>query len=223
MDLTSQVDNYCERVDFAFWSEPLNAATNASFLIAALICWGMLGGKRDWPARVLTINLAVIGIGSFLFHTYATRWALLADVIPIQVFILIYLHFAATRFLGLPVWAGLGAVALYFPYAWGTGTLIAATFGPLNGSVGYIPVAILIALMALAVLPRDRTTAAGLGIGAGLLAVSLFFRTIDDSVCAVLPIGTHFLWHTLNGIMLGWMIVVLHRHQPPLAPIGAGR
>jgi hypothetical protein len=28
----------------------------------------------------------------------------------------------------------------------------------------------------------------------------------------VIPLGTHFLWHVLNGIMLGWMIVVYLRH-----------
>jgi hypothetical protein len=25
--------------------------------------------------------------------------------------------------------------------------------------------------------------------------------------------GTHFLWHILNGLMLGWMIEVYRRHM----------
>jgi len=37
---------------------------------------------------------------------------------------------------------------------------------------------------------------------AGALAVSLFFRTIDNAVCDMLPIGTHFLWHLTNGAVL---------------------
>jgi hypothetical protein len=37
-------------------------------------------------------------------------------------------------------------------------------------------------------------------------------RTIDGAVCEAVPLGTHFLWHILNGIMLGWMIEVWRRH-----------
>jgi hypothetical protein len=49
-------------------------------------------------------------------------------------------------------------------------------------------------------------------LGAALLAVSIFFRTIDAAACPAFPIGTHFLWHLLNGAILGWMILVLVRH-----------
>ena len=35
MEWFEAVDGYCERVDAAFWSEPINAVTNAAFLIAA--------------------------------------------------------------------------------------------------------------------------------------------------------------------------------------------
>jgi hypothetical protein len=35
------------------------------------------------------------------------------------------------------------------------------------------------------------------------------------------PVGTHFLWHLLNALMLGWMIEVLGRAS--LAGRGASR
>ena len=35
--LNHQVDVYCERTDFSFWSEPINALTNIAFLIAAAL------------------------------------------------------------------------------------------------------------------------------------------------------------------------------------------
>jgi hypothetical protein len=38
--------------------------------------------------------------------------------------------------------------------------------------------------------------------------VSLTFRAVDGPLCEVLPMGTHFMWHILNGVMLGWMIEV---------------
>ena len=39
MEWFEAVDGYCERVDAAFWSEPINAVTNAAFLIAAIWAW----------------------------------------------------------------------------------------------------------------------------------------------------------------------------------------
>ncbi len=212
MNWMRQLDNYCERIDFTYWSEPVNAVTNAAFLIAALICWRLQRQRADFGAWVLTLILAAIGIGSYLFHTHATRWALMADVLPIQIFILTYLYFATHRFLALPRWAATAALVLFFPYAYGTAYAVGSVTGPLNGSIGYIPVAILIALFGLLMLTRHASTGRGLLIGAGILAVSLFFRTIDEAICPSFPLGTHFLWHILNGTMLGWMIYVLHRH-----------
>ncbi|MBA3324604.1 MAG: ceramidase domain-containing protein [Rhodobacteraceae bacterium] len=212
MDWFREVNNYCERLDNTYWAEPLNAISNASFLIAALIAWRLIGARRDLGARLLTATLAAIGVGSYLFHTHAQVWALILDVAPIQAFILLYVYFATVRFFRVPWWAGALAVALFIPYAALVSRGIAALIGPLNGSVGYAPVPILIAAYALALRTRAPETARGLAIGAAILVVSLFFRTIDAAVCPALPIGTHFLWHLLNGIMLGWMIVVLLRH-----------
>ena len=133
-------------------------------------------------------------------------------MIPIQAFILAYLAIATVRLFAVPWWAGVLAAAAFVPSSALVAAGIAAVFGPLNGSVGYMPVPILIVIYAFrsAAAPRRR---AGLAIGAGLLALSLFFRTIDEAVCGLFPTGTHFLWHILNGAMLGWMISVLIHHR----------
>lgn len=103
MDWTAPIDAYCERLDATFWSEPVNAVTNAAFLVAALLAF------RDWRARgqgdpaalLLIVIVALVGIGSFLFHTFATRWAALADVLPIALFINIYFCLALRRLVRL--------------------------------------------------------------------------------------------------------------------------
>lgn len=215
MDWFREVNNYCERLDGSYWAEPANALSNASFLVAALICWRLIGAQRDPGARLLTVILASIGVGSYLFHTHAQVWALMADVIPIQAFILVYVYLATVRFFELPRWAGAAAVVLFVPYAALVSRGLAAVAGDLNGSVGYAPVPILIAGYAVALRTRAPETARGLAIGAAILVVSLVFRTVDAAVCPALPVGTHFLWHLLNGVMLGWMIVVLLRHGEP--------
>jgi hypothetical protein len=222
VDWFRAVNSYCERTDASYWSEPLNAVSNAAFLVAALAAWRMARRADDRAAQALALILAAIGIGSYLFHTHARVWALLADVIPIQVFILTYLCLATIRFFAAPWWAGVLAAAAFVPVSTLAASAIRAAFGPLNGSVGYMPVPILILLYAAALRRRAPETARGLAIGAGLLAVSLFFRTIDEAVCGAFPVGTHFLWHLLNGLMLGWMIAVYVRHRSSPAGRPAG-
>jgi hypothetical protein len=207
--LSEQVIAYCERTDFAYWSEPVNAVTNAAFVIAAAVVWRQTAGLP--LARAMAVVLAVIGLGSFLWHTHATRWAGLADVLPILGFILLYL-FAATRdFLAVPArWAAL-ALGLFLPYtvlfSWGAGQVVPG----LGANAAYFSVAALIAAYGLWL--RRTATGQGLLVGAGILCVSLGFRMADDAVCAVFPIGTHFMWHLLNALMLGWMIHVYCRHM----------
>ena len=59
----------------------------------------------------------------------------------------------------------------------------------------------------------EQNLSDGLFIGATILCVSIFFRTIDEPICHVVSTGTHFVWHILNAVMLAWMIEVLRRHM----------
>ena len=90
MDWFRSLDNYCERIDAAYWSEPVNAITNAAFVIAAIWAWRLASRAGDRGGQLLAVILGLIGIGSYLFHTHAQVWSLWADVIPIQLFILGY-------------------------------------------------------------------------------------------------------------------------------------
>jgi hypothetical protein len=160
----------------------------------------------------MVVILAAIGIGSYLFHTYAQVWAAMADVLPIVLFILLYV-FAATRdFLGMRTWVSLGVTGLFVPYAAAlTGLFALLPFFAVSSF--YWPVPLLILVYALLLSGRHPDTARGLGIGATVLIVSLVFRSLDEMLCATLPFGTHFMWHILNGLMLGWMIEVYRRHM----------
>jgi len=212
------VDGYCERTGPEYWSEPVNAVTNAAFLIAAAVVWPRVRGMPT--GQLLAGILAAIGVGSYLFHTHANPLTGMLDVLPILVFILVYLFAASRDFLGLsPMRAGL-ATAAFIPYAAATVPLWAMVPG-LGSSAGYAPVPVLILVYGWLLRARAPATARGLAIGAGLLIVSLTFRTLDEPLCAAIPVGTHFLWHILNGIMLGWMIEVWRRHM--LASRAGGR
>lgn len=217
MDWTEAVDGYCERLDPGFWAEPVNAVTNAAFLIAAAVMWRRVRGMA--MGQALCLVLFAIGVGSFLFHTFAQPWAGVADVLPILLYILLYIFAANRDFWGLSFWPALGLTALFFPYAALTVPLFALIPG-IGGSAGYAPVPLLICVYAWLLRRRAPDTARGLAIGAAILVVSLTARTIDEPLCAVVPLGTHFLWHVLNAIMLGWMIAVWRRHVLAGAPAG---
>ncbi len=209
MDWTRAIDAYCERTDASYWSEPVNAVTNGAFVIAALIMWRRCAGLA-W-GRALAVILGMIGLGSYLFHTHATPWAAALDTTPILMFSLLYIFLANRDYWGWSTWiAALGAAA-YIPYT----MLLTPVFEALpffTISSFYWPLPVLIYAYAILLRNRMPNTARNLAIGATILCLSLTARSIDEPLCAAIPLGTHFLWHILNAIMLGWMIETWRRH-----------
>jgi hypothetical protein len=194
------LDLYCERCGPGLLAEPLNAITNASFLIAAWAAWRLARrlGLHDLGVNTL-IGLAIaVGIGSALFHTFATEWASILDLVPIFTFQLVFLGLYLRRSAG---WSPVGtsfAVAAYL-----TVSLITKRLPPfLNGSILYAPTFLTLVLLAIAHHHAQRPGRNLLLLATAVFAVALFFRSIDEAVCPYLPIGTHFLWHTFNGGLL---------------------
>ncbi|MEP3278948.1 MAG: ceramidase domain-containing protein [Stappiaceae bacterium] len=201
MDLSKQLDNYCERLSPDYWAEPINAITNLAFILAAvfvLLAWRQ-SDSRPRSVLFLGVWIGVIGAGSYLFHTHATVWALFSDTIPILIFILAYLFLAMRFFMHLPIWAS-GLITLgYIPVTYG----IAPMLGPyLGSSAGYVPALLAMFIVGGLMLPRDRTVAVGLLSTASLFLISLCFRMADEPLCDNFPLGTHFMWHILNAVVL---------------------
>jgi len=212
MEWGQYIDTYCERTDPGFWAEPLNAVTNAAFIVAAVIVWRRTRGAKVPLVTPLTAIVALIGVGSFLFHTLAVVWASVADVVPIGAFILVYLY-AVNRYLWRrPPVQALALTAAFIPLA-GLSAPFFSRLPWLGLSAGYAPVPFLIAIYAIVFWRRAPQTARGLAAGVVLLTVSLAFRTVDLPLCAVWPAGTHFIWHLLNAVLLGWMIWVYRVHM----------
>ncbi len=217
MNWSEQVNIYCERLDPSFWSEPLNAISNAAFIIAAFICLrtARKSGRTDTLTMLLIVNLFAIGVGSFLFHTMANRWSGLADTLPIVLFILVYLYAATSRYLRAPWFmaalAPIGFIgfAILFVRMW------SEYLPSLNGSQGYFPVLIALIFYGVILARRGHPAATGLIAAAALFSMSLTFRSLDQAVCGVLPFGTHFLWHIFNGILLGVVLMAFVRHGAP--------
>ncbi|HBS49579.1 MAG TPA: hypothetical protein DEA05_05580 [Rhodobacteraceae bacterium] len=212
MDLTAQIDAYCERTDPGLWAEPLNAVTNLAFLVAAAVMAARLRGTQTPQGWALVVLLALIGIGSGLWHTLAQGWTGLADVLPILGFVLVYIYAVVRAGWGLGRRGALALTAGFFPFAAATVPLFARL--PLLGeSAAYLPVWALIAAHGLLLRARAPEIARGCIWGASILGLSLLARSLDEPLCAVLPMGTHQAWHLLNALMLAVMIEALRRHH----------
>jgi hypothetical protein len=127
----SPLDLYCERLGPGFWAEPLNAVSNAAFVLAAaygFVLWRR-AGAADRPALGLVLVTLTVGIGSFLFHTFAERWSLYADVIPITAFIYAYLLLALRPFVGLGLWPALAVTAGFSAFNLAFGPALRAPSG----------------------------------------------------------------------------------------------
>ena len=209
MDWTRAIDTYCERTDPTYWSEPVNALTNLAFLVAAFVMWRRTSGLL--AGRILSGILFAIGVGSWLFHTHATAWAATADTTPIMVFTMAYIFLANRDFWRWPAWAAVLGSAAYIPYTMAlTPVFEALPFFTISSF--YWPLPALIFAYAILLRGRAPELSRNLAIGASILCVSLVARSLDQPLCAALPVGTHFLWHILNAVMLGWMIETWRRH-----------
>ncbi len=186
------VDAYCERLGPGIWAEPLNALTNLAFLIAALL---LLRRQAPPSLRALPVLLALVGLASLAFHTLATRLTGALDSAFIAVFVLYYVVVFAHHYRHLRWLLAWLAAPVFVAFAVVVGLLVRV------GPAIYLPA--LLALVVLAPLAgRDwRWFAAA----AGVFAVSLTLRTLDEPVCGSVPIGTHFLWHVLNAVTL-WLV-----------------
>lgn len=223
MDWTSAIDIYCERTSATFWAEPVNAWSNLAFPVAAL--WATAAARRRGGATTeywaLVILAALVGVGSFLFHTFANVWSEYADTIPIWLFVAASVFVAANRAAGLrprPLLFGALVLGVAFMVVFVTATdPEAAAQGapdPLNGSGQYTSALIALAVFAGFTWVR-RMPIRGLMVAATLaFLAALFFRSIDLMVCAAFPLGSHFLWHLLNGLMVGLILGAMLMADP---------
>ena len=193
------MDVYCERVGPGLLAEPLNAVSNISFLLAAWAAWVLATrtGALSAGVRVLIAIAALVGIGSFLWHTYPTMLTLILDIVPILFFIMWFIWLYTRNVIRMRSLFAVASVAAFL-----LATFLAFPFaGVLHGALVYAP-GLVVTLVLGVFHATERTTARFTLLAAtGVYLAALFFRTIDNEVCSVLPIGTHFLWHLLIGLV----------------------
>ena len=195
------IDIYCERTSPEFWAEPINAITNGAFLIAAIMVFVFARQRGDMSIGAYSLSglIAAIGMGSFLFHTFATFETMLMDVIPILLFQIGFLALYSRDVIGLSRLKVAVMLVAFFA--------VSAAFGALprewlNGSLSYGSAFVFVLALGVYHMVTHKPERFTLFATALTFAVSLTFRSIDEALCAQIPFGTHFLWHILNGVVL---------------------
>ncbi|MGE5658339.1 MAG: ceramidase domain-containing protein [Actinomycetota bacterium] len=198
--MNDYIDLYCERTMPGLWNEPLNAVSNISFLLAAWAILQLARRQQKVPTGIwVLVTLATsIGFGSFLFHTFATQWASLLDVIPILLFQICFIWLYSRQ-----------VIRMKYGYA-GTllvGFLVVSNFSGkfidvLNGSLSYAPAFLVLLGFGLYHWQQQKREPFVLLAASGVFLLALSFRTLDRAICPYFSSGTHFLWHLCNGILL---------------------
>jgi hypothetical protein len=215
---------YCERgTNPALLAEPINALSNFAFLLAGLVGLQLAlwrpPEERNADQFLLPVLVLFIGLGSLSFHLYADQGTSLADVVPIAVFMLVYLGFALNRFLGVPPgftvllvigFASIVGLTTQVQCSQGAIGFLGESAGArpcLNGSVFYLPALFALIVVGLLLKERGHKAAPWLLFAAAIFAVSITLRSLDLALCDKVliegrKIGTHFAWHVLNALAL---------------------
>ncbi len=216
-ELLDPLDIYCERIDAGLWSEPVNALTNLLIVAAGLYGLAQVRARNTGVfAEVLCWWVVAIGAGSFLFHTFAVRLTMWADIIPIASFTAAMALFALRRFAGLSWPRTISYFVIYFvAMSIVTYMLPSSVHEATNRTTIYLPALggfVFCGVVALA----HRGPGGWYALAcAAILVAGFYFRAIDQDVCEAFPLGTHFMWHVLIAVMLAVNLVGVARHGAP--------
>jgi hypothetical protein len=204
---------YCERTRPGPWAEPFNAVSNVAFLIAcAVLLWLVWrarprsgpGGAAPVSVWLLPALLGAVGLCSLSFHTLATAFTEALDSLSILAFVLVGLTVIVHWMWGVRWRLAWLAAPAFVGFAAAVDAPLIGFAGPNAALGGYLPA--LLGLIAVGVALRSRADLARYGTwllwDSLVLAVSLTARTLDRPLCTEIPIGTHFVWHCLNAVVL---------------------
>jgi hypothetical protein len=195
----------CERQGAAFWGEPLNALSSFAFIyitIRLLIYFEglhILRHRRLWDIKALIFIVPCIGMASFVFHTLPGPQTEMIDTTFIVSFILLYFWSALMRVAQVGLFQ---ATICFIAYAGFTHIVVTQFPNALNDSIGYLTTMMSLIVIAFYLNMKKRAAARDFLIAALIGVMSLFFRSVDHATCAMVPFGTHFLWHVLNAILI---------------------
>ena len=188
---------YCERNSLHFLSEPLNIFTNLLFLVFSIL----LIKNKKIRNKSLPLILFGIGIGSMLFHSIPYNLTAFIDVFFIILFIFLFLIQLYYK-LKVNIYLSYILSALFILSCYTFGNYF--KYSILKESAFYFPILLHLYFLIIFffIFKQKRVYLKSFFLIPILFSVSLYLRTIDFRYCNAFPLGTHFIWHIINSIVL---------------------
>jgi len=201
---------YCENFqNLPFTSQPVNTATNIAFFIAGILLTNLYWKtklKSKW-INALIILVFFIGIGSTIWHYSGTKIGKLLDVGPISLFMFLSIYYFLNKILKMSVPKIVFSLIIFG--ALSLLSLLIFKEEPFKSSAGYLPALMVLALLTYLAFKKVNIIFKELFYALITFLFAIIFRSIDFAVCNNFPIGTHFLWHILNGIFVYLLVKAL--------------
>ena len=209
INLNTSIDIYCERVSSDLFAEPINFLSNIAFIIAFYILIRRLkdasfGDKAlKNCSTILTYIILFIGLGSFLFHAFGNLWSAFADTFPIMIFILFYLYIAVRFYLKQNDFVAATALIIFLSLN------VFLGYAGIEEISSYLTALFAMLLISVISLMRDEIEISrGLFTTSIIFMISLTFRQLDNFACSYMSLGTHWIWHILNAILLYSLVLL---------------
>lgn len=209
IDTVNRVGYYCGRFGEGLGGELQNSLSNGAFLVAAGLGYAVWRSKdaRDATQLGPIILAALIGVGSFIFHSAPNEFTLQIDLIPIQLFGLAALYYVSRREFELPVWGAITVILLFFLVR--QGWISVAPRGALGGGITHIPTVLLLVGCGIRLTYLKMKSGRFFLFAAGFYTIALLARTADLMICRSFPIGVHWIWHLSTAAVVGSVLLGL--------------
>lgn len=197
---SEQLDQYKERGNNeGLLAEPVNTLSNIAFFAAMLATMPFC---KSWIDGLLSAGIAMVGLGSTLYHVRPCPTTQLMDKVTIVVWVMLYVFAWAHYMAGLSVLVSLGVNVSFIVINY----FFDRKYGDLlNGSADYLPVLLL--LLGCGSYVWYLHGHPHLVIAGILASTALVFRVVDNDV--KLHTGTHFIWHVINGFMMAMLVMYI--------------
>jgi hypothetical protein len=186
---------YCENFSASFpLEQPLNAASNAAFLVAAVLLWREFR-PTGLRSRLLVLSVGLIGLTSLIWHLSLHPPLLALDFTGILLFQTLVWFWVLAPLLALQPRQAVGGFVALFLMMLGAHLLWPERWTP--GSGVFVP----ILLMLLVLAGQLHAHRNGLFLSFAALGAAFAARLADVPTCAqTYGIGTHWLWHGLTAV-----------------------
>lgn len=203
---------YTETNMHNLFPEPWNMVSSALFLIPGIYWLNKLGGfnKRHAFLSIATMLMLTGCIGSTVYHGFRQwRFFMYLDWVPIALLCMLASMYFIIKVTGKWQSAVIALVA-FGAVEVGLRELYMVYDKHIMFSINYGVMVMMIVVPLLILLIKTSWKNGSLVAAAfASFGFALFFRIIDTE--ALLPMGTHFLWHTFGAIATSFIFLYIYR------------